>query len=102
MWSSRQHLSTGTPVLGLLAAALPFAGGLLPMPTFDYVCEACAHTDDLFVHHPDKAAPLVICPKCGVRRFKRQTGTGSGFLFRGTGFYATDYKTPKGKVGDED
>jgi putative FmdB family regulatory protein len=89
-------------VLGLLAAALPFAGGLLPMPTFDYVCKTCGLMLDEFYHHPDKAPQTQFCRNCGREDgLVRQTGTGSGFLFRGTGFYATDYKTPKGKVGDD-
>ena len=59
------------------------------MPTYDYKCTNCGHTFELF--QPMSAPPITECPKCkGV--VKRLIGMGSGPIFKGTGFYHTDYK----------
>jgi len=59
------------------------------MPTYDYRCKACGHTFDEFQSITDK--PLKKCPKCGGT-LQRLLGTGSGIIFKGSGFYATDYR----------
>ena len=60
------------------------------MPTYDYVCKHCGHTFEHF--QPMSEARLVKCPKCGQATLKRLIGAGAGFLFKGSGFYQTDYK----------
>ena len=59
------------------------------MPHYDYECEDCGYNFEAFQQMTDK--PLIECPKCkgSVRRL---IGTGSGLIFKGTGFYVTDYK----------
>ena len=59
------------------------------MPTYDYKCLDCANAFEAFQSMKD--APLKTCPKCGGE-VKRLIGTGSGLIFKGSGFYATDYK----------
>ena len=60
------------------------------MPTYDYVCEACAHAFEHFQSMSEKR--LSKCPKCGKPKLVRQVGAGSGVIFKGSGFYQTDYK----------
>jgi putative FmdB family regulatory protein len=60
------------------------------MPTYDYVCEACEHTFELFQKMSD--GPKKKCPECGELKLKRLIGTGAGCIFKGSGFYETDYK----------
>ena len=60
------------------------------MPTYDYRCAGCGHEFELFQSITD--APLKKCPKCGRRRLERLIGTGAALIFRGSGFYVTDYK----------
>ncbi len=60
------------------------------MPTYDYVCTKCGHKFEVFQSMKDN--PLTQCPKCKKGRVKRLIGTGAGLLFKGTGFYETDYK----------
>lgn len=59
------------------------------MPTYDYECTKCEHKFEVFQQMIDK--PLVKCPKCGAK-IKRLIGAGSGIIFKGSGFYATDYR----------
>jgi len=59
------------------------------MPTYDYKCSNCNHTFEYF--QPMSATPLTECPEC-KGNLKRIIGTGSGPIFKGTGFYQTDYK----------
>jgi putative FmdB family regulatory protein len=61
------------------------------MPTYDYECQKCGHRFDLFQSIKDN--PKRTCPKCRGRA-KRLLGTGAGLLFKGSGFYATDYRKP--------
>ncbi|MCB0725623.1 MAG: zinc ribbon domain-containing protein [Ignavibacteriae bacterium] len=60
------------------------------MPTYDYKCENCGHTFESF--QSIKADPLKKCPECGKDTLKRLIGTGAGLIFKGSGFYLTDYK----------
>jgi putative FmdB family regulatory protein len=63
------------------------------MPTYDYECDACGHRFEEL--QSIKAEPLRKCPKCGKRRLRRLIGGGAGLIFRGSGFYATDYRNPQ-------
>ncbi len=60
------------------------------MPTYDYVCSSCGHEFETF--QSIKAASLEDCPACNKPRLKRQIGLGAGIIFKGGGFYETDYK----------
>ena len=59
------------------------------MPTYAYKCEHCGHTFELFQKITDKHKEK--CPKCG-KKPRRLIGSGAGVIFKGSGFYATDYK----------
>ncbi|MFH1753527.1 MAG: FmdB family zinc ribbon protein, partial [Candidatus Omnitrophota bacterium] len=64
------------------------------MPTYDYECTECSHRFELFQNMT--AAPISVCPKCnGV--VKRLIGSGAGIIFKGSGFYETDYKRKEKK-----
>lgn len=60
------------------------------MPTYEYECEACGHTFEEFQSMSDK--PLRKCPKCKKQKLQRLIGSGAGIIFKGSGFYETDYK----------
>lgn len=60
------------------------------MPTYDYTCGACGHTFERF--EAITAPPDKTCPKCGEGTARRKIGAGAGVIFKGSGFYATDYK----------
>jgi putative FmdB family regulatory protein len=66
------------------------------MPTYDYVCDACEHSFEEFQSMSDKH--LKKCPKCGKRKLRRLFGTGSALLFKGSGFYSTDYRSDNYKA----
>jgi putative FmdB family regulatory protein len=61
------------------------------MPTYDYECKACHHRWELF--QSIKAEPDKKCPKCGKRQAQRMIGAGAGIIFKGSGFYQTDYRS---------
>lgn len=65
------------------------------MPTYSYACGKCGHVFDVF--HAMSAAPKVKCEACGSAKCQKQLGTGAGFIFKGSGFYETDFKDKKGK-----
>jgi putative FmdB family regulatory protein len=69
------------------------------MPTYDYQCQACQHRLEAF--HAMSAEPLKDCPACGKPKLKRQIGPGAGLLFKGTGFYQTDYRSDSYKKAAE-
>ncbi|OHB59656.1 MAG: FmdB family transcriptional regulator [Planctomycetes bacterium RBG_13_46_10] len=69
------------------------------MPTYDYVCESCGHKFEQF--QSMKAGSLRKCPKCGKNKLKRLIGAGSGVIFKGSGFYATDYRSEGYKKAKE-
>ena len=60
------------------------------MPTYEYVCAKCGHEMEAFQSMKD--APLTKCPTCRKAGLKRKIGGGAGLIFKGTGFYITDYK----------
>jgi len=60
------------------------------MPTYEYQCQACRRIHEAF--QSITAKPLSKCPRCGGR-LKRLLGSGGGLLFRGSGFYITDYRS---------
>ncbi len=60
------------------------------MPTYQYECGACGNGFEILQSMVDKK--LKKCPKCGKSKLHRLIGTGSGIIFKGTGFYETDYK----------
>ncbi len=61
------------------------------MPTYEYVCDACEHAFEKF--QSIKASPIKVCPECGLRKVRRLIGTGAGIIFKGSGFYQTDYRS---------
>lgn len=61
------------------------------MPTYEYVCLACGHEFELFQQMSDSVRRK--CPECTKLRLKRLIGTGSGVIFKGGGFYETDYRS---------
>jgi len=68
------------------------------MPTYEYICEKCGHGFEVF--QSISAKPLQICPqtscpqrKWGRGRVKRKISAGAGLLFKGSGFYCTDYRS---------
>ena len=66
------------------------------MPTYEYLCESCGHKFEDF--QSIKARPLRKCPACGKLKLKRLIGTGAGIIFKGSGFYATDHRSPSGQT----
>ena len=71
------------------------------MPTYEYVCSKCGHEFEQFQSMNDQ--PLKRCPKCKKLGLKRLIGRGGGIIFKGTGFYQTDYKkTSAPKEGGAD
>lgn len=69
------------------------------MPTYDYVCKECEHEWELF--QSIKAKPIRKCPGCGKLKARRVIGPGAGIIFKGSGFYQTDYRSSSYKKGAE-
>ncbi len=61
------------------------------MPTYDYQCQACGHEFEEF--QMMTAKPLRKCPECKKLKLKRLIGTGAAVIFKGSGFYETDYRS---------
>ncbi|TVQ59776.1 MAG: zinc ribbon domain-containing protein [Phycisphaerales bacterium] len=61
------------------------------MPTYEYRCTACAHEFEKFQSMKDK--PVRTCPECKRKTVERLIGTGAGIIFKGSGFYETDYRS---------
>ena len=69
------------------------------MPTYEYECNACGHKFEEF--QSITAAPLRKCPRCRKRKVRRLISAGAGVLFKGSGFYQTDYRSESYKKGAE-
>lgn len=74
------------------------------MPTYEYVCSKCRHQFDKVQSIKDK--PLTVCPKdlCNLKKWgrgkvKKLIGAGAGLIFKGSGFYITDYRSENYKAG---
>jgi putative FmdB family regulatory protein len=61
------------------------------MPTYDYICDSCAHEFEAF--ESIKADPQTECPECHKPQLRRKIGAGAAVLFKGSGFYQTDYRS---------
>jgi putative FmdB family regulatory protein len=61
------------------------------MPTYDYICDDCKHEFEAF--ESIKADPQTICPSCQKVTLRRKIGAGAAILFKGSGFYLTDYRS---------
>ena len=72
------------------------------MPTYDYVCQSCGHEFDKFQSISE--APVKTCPHCGKNEVVRKISGGTGMIFKGSGFYKTDYskKPEKSKPAKPD
>ena len=69
------------------------------MPTYDYECDACNYSFEQF--QPITAKPVRKCPRCGKPKVRRLIGTGAGIIFKGSGFYQTDYRSASYKQAAE-
>ncbi len=70
------------------------------MPTYDYECDACGHTYELFQKITED--PVKKCPECKKNKARRLFGTGAAIVFKGSGFYETDYRSESYKKGAKD
>ena len=69
------------------------------MPTYDYECNNCGHTFELFQSISE--AVKRKCPQCGKLKLQRLFGTGAAVVFKGSGFYQTDYRSDSYKKAAE-
>jgi putative FmdB family regulatory protein len=67
------------------------------MPTYDYVCDGCGHAFELFQSMTD--AVKKTCPQCKKKKLRRLIGAGGAIVFKGSGFYKTDYRSDSYKKG---
>ena len=65
------------------------------MPTYSYQCAACGHEFDRFQQITEK--PVKVCPSCSRRKVRRLISGGAGIIFKGSGFYQTDYRSEEYK-----
>ncbi len=72
------------------------ARSIKDMPTYAYACEHCGHKFDAF--QTITAKPMRKCPACGRASLKRLIGAGAGIIFKGSGFYCTDYRSESYKT----
>jgi putative FmdB family regulatory protein len=61
------------------------------MPTYDYICDACGH--EFEIYEPITSTPRNDCPECKALTLRRKIGAGAAILFKGSGFYQTDYRS---------
>lgn len=66
------------------------------MPTYDYICDSCGH--EFEAYESIKADPQRDCPSCHQERLRRKIGGGAAILFKGSGFYQTDYRSESYKT----
>jgi putative FmdB family regulatory protein len=66
------------------------------MPTYEYLCDACEHQFEEFQSFT--AEPLTKCPECGKKKLRRLLGSGAAVIFKGSGFYETDYRSDSYKA----
>jgi putative FmdB family regulatory protein len=69
------------------------------MPTYEYICDACGNEFEKFASM--SAPPEKKCPKCGKRKVQRKISVGGGIIFKGGGFYETDYRNEAYKKAAE-
>jgi putative FmdB family regulatory protein len=69
------------------------------VPTYTYLCKKCGH--EWLEFHAMSATPKLSCPSCKSRSVEKQLGTGAGIIFKGSGFYETDFKEKKGAKPSE-
>ena len=69
------------------------------MPTYDYECDACGHKFEIFQKMSDKH--LKKCPECKKNKLRRLIGAGAAVVFKGSGFYQTDYRSESYKKSAE-
>lgn len=69
------------------------------MPTYEYICRTCEHEFDVFQSMTE--SPKRKCPKCGKNALERKIGLGAAILFKGSGFYQTDYRSESYKKAAE-
>jgi putative FmdB family regulatory protein len=67
------------------------------MPTYDYICDSCQH--EFEAYESIKADSQTVCPTCHEPRLRRKIGAGAAILFKGSGFYQTDYRSDSYKKG---
>ena len=65
------------------------------MPTYEYLCDGCGHRFELFQRFDDEQEK--ICPECSEEKLRRLIGSGAGIIFKGSGFYETDYRSAEYK-----
>ena len=68
------------------------------MPTYDYLCASCGYRFEKF--ESMAAKPAKKCPECKKMKLNRLIGTGAGLIFKGSGFYETDYRSESYKKGE--
>lgn len=69
------------------------------MPTYDYECDSCGNLWELFQKITDE--PIKKCPECKKNKARRLFGTGAAIVFKGSGFYQTDYRSESYKKGEK-
>ncbi len=69
------------------------------MPTYEYACKECEHQFEQF--QSITARPTRKCPECGKMKLQRLIGAGAGIIFKGSGFYQTDYRSESYKQGEK-
>jgi putative FmdB family regulatory protein len=69
------------------------------MPTYDYECDACGHTFEEWQSFHDE--PLTKCPGCKKQKVRRLLGGGAAIIFKGSGFYQTDYRSESYKKAEK-
>src|SRR5215218_4362810 len=67
------------------------------MPTYEYHCDGCEHDFEEFQYFSED--PLTKCPSCKKKKLRRLFGTGASIIFKGSGFYETDYRSESYKSG---